>query len=190
MVNRPKNKGTFAESTVATYLKENGWPHAERRALAGVLDKGDITGTPGLAWEVKYAGSGIRMGEWVAEMLQETKNAQAEHGILVIKPPARGAKRVHEWLAVMVNWDFNLLSSVHGEPLRVQLLQGAPEGYSATKMTGQLFSLANIAQASELAVLTLRPRGMREAPENWYRIMTFGDMVQLLRACGYGSPLS
>lgn len=62
MVNRPKDKGTWAETRVTEFLRDNGWPYAERRALAGVTDKGDITGCPGLVFEVKYANAGIRMG--------------------------------------------------------------------------------------------------------------------------------
>jgi hypothetical protein len=46
---RSKDKGTAAESLVVKYLQSTYWPHAERRALSGGLDKGDITGTPGLA---------------------------------------------------------------------------------------------------------------------------------------------
>jgi hypothetical protein len=190
LVNRSKSKGTFAETAVATYLRDNGWPYAERRALAGALDKGDITGTPGLAWEVKYAGSGLKMGEWVTEMLTERTNAGAAHGILVIKPAGRGIKRTGEWFSVMVSWDFDVLhehangpSQIYGAPV----LTRAPTHYVASQLGDQLFAIGQVAQINEIAVLTLRPRGMREKPENWYRVLTLEHMVRLLRAAGYGS---
>ena len=50
-MSRNKQKGTSFETLVADFLTDNGFPYAERRALAGVNDKGDITGTPGLVWE-------------------------------------------------------------------------------------------------------------------------------------------
>ncbi|NAE18288.1 hypothetical protein, partial [Enterococcus hirae] len=50
---RPRDIGTAAETATVRYLRTAGFPHAERRALRGTHDCGDITGTPGLAWEVK-----------------------------------------------------------------------------------------------------------------------------------------
>ena len=50
---RSKDIGTRAETQVVRFLAANGWPSAERRALHGSLDQGDVTGTPGLVWEVK-----------------------------------------------------------------------------------------------------------------------------------------
>lgn len=48
MTNRPKAIGTAAETAVVRYLAAHGFPAAERRALHGATDLGDITGTPGL----------------------------------------------------------------------------------------------------------------------------------------------
>lgn len=93
-------KGTLAERLVVDYLKGRGWPYAERRALAGAKDKGDVTGTPGLVWEVKSA-SRITLPEWLRETEQERINAQAAHGILVVKPKGYGESRIEEWPAVL-----------------------------------------------------------------------------------------
>ena len=46
MTNRPKAIGTAAETAVVRYLAAHGFPAAERRALHGATDLGDITGTP------------------------------------------------------------------------------------------------------------------------------------------------
>ena len=45
MVNKPKILGTQWETDVVRYLQAHGAPLAERRALSGPVDKGDIAGT-------------------------------------------------------------------------------------------------------------------------------------------------
>ena len=54
-VSRERAKGTAWESALVKWLRANGFPHAERRALHGAHDKGDITGIPGLVIEAKHA---------------------------------------------------------------------------------------------------------------------------------------
>ena len=48
-----KQAGTRWESAIVDYLASRGWRHAERRAKTGALDKGDITGIPGVVIEAK-----------------------------------------------------------------------------------------------------------------------------------------
>ena len=48
-----KQAGTRFESAIVAYLVSRGWRHAERRAKTGALDKGDITGIPGVVIEAK-----------------------------------------------------------------------------------------------------------------------------------------
>jgi len=99
MTNRPRQKGTAAESAVAGWLRDNGFPHAERRALAGVIDKGDITGTPGVCWEIK-SHNRLAIPEWLRELDVESANSGAGVGLLVVKPKGIGATRVGDWWAV------------------------------------------------------------------------------------------
>ena len=47
-MNTSRRKGTAWESALVDYLIGKGWPHAERRALNGCNDKGDIAGLPGV----------------------------------------------------------------------------------------------------------------------------------------------
>jgi len=61
-----KAKGTAAETAVVRFLQANGYPHAERRALAGFLDRGDVAGIPGLVIEVKTAAR-MELAQWVTE---------------------------------------------------------------------------------------------------------------------------
>lgn len=94
-----RRKGTSAETTVVGWLRQSGWPYAERRALAGAKDLGDITGTPGIVWEVK-AGSRLCIPEWLAETDVEKANAAASVGMLVVKPKGVGATNVHNWWVI------------------------------------------------------------------------------------------
>lgn len=91
-------KGTKAESDVVTYLKEF-WPYAERRALQGTKDRGDIAGVPGVVWEVK-SGSRLEIPRWLSETRDEVANDNATVGVLVVKPRGIGSTRVGEWWAI------------------------------------------------------------------------------------------
>lgn len=187
MANRPKDKGTWAETQVALYLRDHGWPYAERRALAGVTDKGDVTGCPGLAWEVKYANAGIRMGAWITETYIERANAGADHAVLVIKPKGRGGSKVGEWLAVMLTWDFEILGAKLTSYMYTTF-SSEPAAYSGTTVLQELRDHQS-ESPHDLPVLVRRPPGTKEKPEEWYRIMTLENVAVLLRAAGYGNPL-
>lgn len=106
MVNRSKARGTAGETAVVRYLQAHGWPHAERRQLRGRLDAGDVTGCPGLCFEVK-AGDAARNASdalivrWLAETETERVNASADIGILVV---ARLRQPVGRWWAVLPTW--------------------------------------------------------------------------------------
>lgn len=98
--------GTPAESAVVRYLQANGWPHAERRALTGAQDKGDIAGCIGICWEVKAGNAAANASDgqverWLEETETERKNAKADIGILVMKRKGISAQRAGEWWAVM-----------------------------------------------------------------------------------------
>lgn len=103
-MSRSKDIGTAAESDLVRYLRTVGWPHAERRALAGTLDKGDVTGTPGICWEVKARNRTIGDGQiaaWLIETELERANAAADFGVLVVKRRGHGRARVGSWWAVL-----------------------------------------------------------------------------------------
>jgi hypothetical protein len=106
MVNPSKALGTQAETLVTRYLQENGFGTAERRALHGTYDLGDITGTPGICWEVKSghaaetASDGL-INAWLAETEAERKNAKAVVGVLVVKRKGKGSAA--DWWAI--EWD-------------------------------------------------------------------------------------
>lgn len=95
-----KRKGTAAESALVTFLRGHGWPFAERRALTGAKDRGDVTGTPYIAWEQKSAAR-ICLPEWLRETETERVNAGADYGVLVVKLRGVGAANAGNWAAVM-----------------------------------------------------------------------------------------
>ena len=84
VVNRSKRKGTQFETDVVDYLRANGFPYAERRALRGTLDAGDIAGVVGWALEAK-ACKEFDLAGWAAEAEQEAKNAGARWWAVIAK---------------------------------------------------------------------------------------------------------
>lgn len=83
-------KGTRWESAIVTYLNEQGFVMAERRALAGALDKGDITGIPGVVIEAKNTKT-IPLAQFLDEAHAEARNANADVGVAWIKRRGRGS---------------------------------------------------------------------------------------------------
>lgn len=95
-----RRKGTAAESAVVTFLRTAGFRHAERRALNGAVDLGDITGVPGVVFEVKNHRT-YQLPAWLRETTIERDNAHADVGVLVVKPNGVGDSRTGEWWAVL-----------------------------------------------------------------------------------------
>lgn len=81
MVNRSKNRGTAWESAICRYLVDEGWPHVERRALAGTVDRGDVAGIPGLVIEAKSCKA-TTLASWLDEALIEQANDGADYGVV------------------------------------------------------------------------------------------------------------
>jgi Holliday junction resolvase len=98
-MSKAKQKGTLAESAVVDYLKQF-WPAVERRVLSGKNDKGDITGISNIAIEIKNQKS-YKIHEWLKETQVEKINAEADFGILLIKPNGVGVSRVQDWWTVI-----------------------------------------------------------------------------------------
>lgn len=96
-MSKQKQKGTRAENQVVTFLRAF-WPYAERRALAGVNDKGDVSGLGPVVVEVKDHGK-LTLSVFVDELKAEVINADAHTGVVIAK--RRGTLDVSEWYAVM-----------------------------------------------------------------------------------------
>lgn len=75
-MSKERRKGTSFENEVVAYLNVNDFPHAERRALAGANDKGDIVGVPDTVIECKNHAK-LNLAGWIAEAEREAENARA-----------------------------------------------------------------------------------------------------------------
>ena len=111
---RPKDIGTRAETAVVRYLREHGFAHAERRALHGNVDLGDITGTPGIAWEVKGGDAARNASDgqitaWLTQANVEAVNSSSDVGILVVQ---RWRKNPSDWWAITTITDWLTLLGV------------------------------------------------------------------------------
>jgi hypothetical protein len=91
-----RRKGADAERAVVAYLTEHGFPYAERR-LCGAAGP-DITGTPGIAWEVKSARR-HELAAWVDQAEAQRPGVGANLAPLVIK--RTGTTDVGRWYAVL-----------------------------------------------------------------------------------------
>lgn len=79
-----KAAGTAWETGIVGYLRDRGWPHAERRARTGAHDQGDITGVVGVCIEAKNTAR-IEPAAFLDQALTEAHNAGADIGAAWIK---------------------------------------------------------------------------------------------------------
>jgi len=93
-----KRKGSGAERDVVTWLKANGYLYADRRLAGATLDKGDISGIPGVTIEIKNHAK-LDLAGWIAELEVEMKNDGAWTGTVLHKRKGKGD--VGEWYATM-----------------------------------------------------------------------------------------
>lgn len=129
MVNRPKQIGTAAETAVVRYLRGNGFPQVERRALTGAHDQGDVAGIPGVVIEVKggtaaKTASDLQVTAWLHETDVERTNAKADIGILVLARTGYGPDRAGFWWAV-IPCGVLLDRHPYGFPVRLHLRDAA-----------------------------------------------------------------
>lgn len=83
-----RRKGTSWETAIVTYLRSEGATLAERRALNGAKDRGDVAGLPGVVVEAKNA-TRHEIAAWVDETEQERRNDGAAIGLCWIKRRGR-----------------------------------------------------------------------------------------------------
>lgn len=103
-----KAKGAKAENQVAEWLREHGYPDADRRIRNGRHDRGDIAGVPYMVVEVKntasYAGE---LAGWLAEAETERTNAGADLGLVWHK--RKGTTDPGKWYVTMTGETCGLL---------------------------------------------------------------------------------
>jgi hypothetical protein len=181
-----RSVGTWAESRVVDFLRANGWPNAERRALSGSLDRGDTTGHPGLVMEVKATSRVFKLGAWLREAEAERRNDNADFGHVIVKPPGMGAKSTNRWFSVMWEESAQELLAKAGEPPTLQPLYG---GHSLT--LGLWMEVGALDAAKEQVrywMARIKPLGVHD-PERFYNVMYLYQRLELFRLAGYGQPL-
>ncbi|WP_424183834.1 hypothetical protein ACOBQX_17905 [Actinokineospora sp. G85] len=147
-----RRRGADAERRLATWLRWNGWPHAERAVRTGfrgggrtVVDPGDIVGTPALVWQVKDQAR-EQVEAWLVETEQQRLGAPgaapADLGLLVVR--RRGKADPGRW------WVW---------------------------LPAERF----VALVADTPAIPHAPQPVR---------LELGDLVLLLRAAGYGDPLT
>ena len=93
MANSRVARGRQSESIVAAYLADHGFPHAER--VAASLKGADVTGTPGLAIEVK-SRRGLDLPGWLKQSVKRDGLP-----VLIIRPDGSGPASVTSWAMVI-----------------------------------------------------------------------------------------
>lgn len=110
MTNRPKQIGTAAETAVVATARALGFPLAERLALAGAQDLGDVRLAPYVHLEVKSGhaaeqASDAQIEAWMLETERELAHAGALAGALITKRKGISGTRAHLWWAhVRASW--------------------------------------------------------------------------------------
>lgn len=64
-MSKSRAKGTAWESRLVRYLRDHGFPNADRHPLRGTADRGDINGVPGWIVEAKHVASPTFLTWWV-----------------------------------------------------------------------------------------------------------------------------
>lgn len=108
MSNCRKRRGAATQRIVAEAWRADGWPYAEPVG-AGVTGR-DITGTPGIALEVKARRDFSPM-EW---MRQAARNAGEDIGAVVLRPDGAGPTTVDHWPVIISQAAFRKLLRAAG----------------------------------------------------------------------------
>lgn len=93
-------RGRKAENDLAAWLRDNGWPDAQR-AAAAQHDRGDIAGLPGVAVEIKHCGDPMRaLRDAQREAVEE---AHGRLPVAVVRLPGV-TDPADWWAATPVRW--------------------------------------------------------------------------------------
>lgn len=185
-----KRKGTHCETAVVSFLRTAGFPYAERLALQGAKDRGDVTGIPGIVVECKNEQTYL-WSSWLAEATVEKVNAQADFGIVAAKPRLVGATRTGEWMAGMYSGEFarlllqaKITTFDEGDKVWVQQMSGA----NINRDLAKTMKLAE-AHAKDAGmnwwVVEISPKGVKD-PYSFYAVTSLAQMSGLLVRAGYG----
>lgn len=165
-------------------MGHGGFPFAERMALGGAKDKGDVKVCPGIVAEVKNCAT-IKLPQWFREVTAEKENAGAKHAFLVVKPAGIGRTRVGEWWAGMMLGDLAELLVEAGGPSVYEHPVWLPGHRFLADLPIHIRALSNL---DEFGYVGIRPTGVEDL-RYWYAMTQLEQIVRLLRQAGYGSEV-
>ena len=93
------------------WLRENGYPLAERRVKQGNKDRGDVSGVPHVVVECKNCRK-MDLPQWLREAEVERKNDKAKVGVVVF--PRRSHGVGDGYFLVDIETGFRLLRAALG----------------------------------------------------------------------------
>lgn len=165
MTNRPKQIGTWTESAFVRWCRGRGFAGAERLALHGTLDEGDVSLCPGVMAELKggkaaEAASDRQIVDWLADTETERAARGADVAFLCWKRKGKGAASAGQWWAAFHGDTYTLLAVAVGNNVNA--------------------SSADIGLRAYMRPLTHPLPPVR---------LTLDDALRLLRRAGYGDPL-
>lgn len=181
-----KRKGTMAETAVVSFLRTAGFPYAERLALQGNKDRGDVTGIPGVVLEVK-AEQSYQFSGWLHEARVERENAGADFGIVIAKPRQVGTTRTGEWMAILRLEEYAKLidqAGVQDGEVWVQDMSGASISTYIAKSMRLAAELAGQADR-DWWIVRIPPRGVKDQ-DMYYAVTCLSQVSGLLVRAGYG----
>lgn len=136
-----REKGAVSERLLARWLRDHGWPGAERASRTGftttdraIADPGDITGTPGIVIQVKYRADfeqDAAFAAYYAETERQRAAANADLGLLVQRRP-RAAHPGRWWVWLPLRSLAPLFAGLNapeesgGAPVRMELADLVP----------------------------------------------------------------
>lgn len=191
MVNKPKNKGTAAETAVNRFAQKHGFPDSVRNPLTGSKDCGDLTLCPQVIVEVK-ADKGLDYPRFLRETFAERLNAGAAVGVCVVKPPGVAEARMNLWWMLLDAGTYDALEFLAGNNnfMASFLVQSEAVDYRGKRPTkfkpGEL-----LAQKTEhlrmMPGTRLKPGAARVSRTGWdMRFLYLSDGLELLRWAGFG----
>jgi len=109
-----KRRGRQSEHVVADYLRRNGFDFAE--AVGAGRPGTDVTGTPGIDWEVK-ARRGLNLAGLLRQL--DERADQERLGVGVVRLDGQGPASIETWAAVLTLADLVALlrAAGYGTPL-------------------------------------------------------------------------
>jgi hypothetical protein len=150
MTNKPRAIGTAAETGVVRYCKPNGFPHADRLALHGALDEGDVQLCPGVVLEVKggkraETASDALVTAWLDETEVERRNRGADVAALVLKRAGKGQKNAGAWWVYLPGWTYVWLATI-GDLVHLVCIQTRGDDLPPVRIT--LAALVDLLRAA------------------------------------------